>query len=233
MVQGNDAIKNATSILDYVFRELAISYLGRHDLAHVDTSEFSNTALGKGVAEGRTDAISRGLTRGAKLQVIKAAAGSSEPRGSGEPKGSAEDSSRPRGPGRSNVTAVSSASPMGGSISARAAAIATQLNEQPSAFRRDYVPETKPSETVERRIERLAEEAIEEAADAARKSDAVARADERSGDRAPKIEAGQLRARALAQGYTGNSCDECGNFTMVRNGTCEKCDTCGATSGCS
>jgi ribonucleoside-diphosphate reductase alpha chain len=35
MVQGNDAIKNATSILDYVFRELAVSYLDRHDLAHV------------------------------------------------------------------------------------------------------------------------------------------------------------------------------------------------------
>src|SRR5690606_6917083 len=40
MVQGNDAIKNATSILDYVFRELAVSYLGRADLAHVDTSDF-------------------------------------------------------------------------------------------------------------------------------------------------------------------------------------------------
>ncbi len=37
MVVGNDAIKNATSILDYVFRELAVSYLDRHDLAHVDT----------------------------------------------------------------------------------------------------------------------------------------------------------------------------------------------------
>ena len=39
-VQGNDAIKNATSILDYVFRELAISYLGRHDLAHVSAGEY-------------------------------------------------------------------------------------------------------------------------------------------------------------------------------------------------
>jgi ribonucleoside-diphosphate reductase alpha chain len=48
MVIGNDAIKNATSILDYVFRELAVSYLGRHDLAHVDTSDFSNTSLGRG-----------------------------------------------------------------------------------------------------------------------------------------------------------------------------------------
>jgi ribonucleoside-diphosphate reductase alpha chain len=37
MVMGNDAIKNATSILDYIFRELAVSYLGRHDLAHVAT----------------------------------------------------------------------------------------------------------------------------------------------------------------------------------------------------
>ena len=35
LVQGNDAIKNATSMLDYVFRELAVSYLGRDDLAHV------------------------------------------------------------------------------------------------------------------------------------------------------------------------------------------------------
>ena len=60
MVQGNDAIKNATSILDYVFRELAVSYLGRHDLAHVDQSDFSNTALGKGISEGKADAVLQG-----------------------------------------------------------------------------------------------------------------------------------------------------------------------------
>ena len=45
--------------------------------------------------------------------------------------------------------------------------------------------------------------------------------------------AADRRAKSLLQGYTGNSCSECQNFTMVRNGTCEKCDTCGATSGCS
>ena len=38
---------------------------------------------------------------------------------------------------------------------------------------------------------------------------------------------------ARMKGYEGESCGECGNFTMVRNGTCLKCDTCGATSGCS
>src|SRR5665648_21802 len=35
LVTGNETIKNATSVLDYIFRELAVSYLGRNDLAHV------------------------------------------------------------------------------------------------------------------------------------------------------------------------------------------------------
>ena len=48
-VQGNESIKNATSILDYVFRELAVSYLGRNDLAHVEASEMGFDALGKGI----------------------------------------------------------------------------------------------------------------------------------------------------------------------------------------
>ena len=41
------------------------------------------------------------------------------------------------------------------------------------------------------------------------------------------------RAKARLQGYEGDNCGECGNFTLVRNGTCMKCNTCGATSGCS
>ena len=49
--------------------------------------------------------------------------------------------------------------------------------------------------------------------------------------KANPIDAGAERQKALMQGYTGNSCGECGNFTMVRNGTCEKCDTCGARAG--
>src|SRR5262245_39845574 len=40
-------------------------------------------------------------------------------------------------------------------------------------------------------------------------------------------------AEARVKGYEGESCQECGNFTLVRNGTCLKCDTCGGTSGCS
>jgi ribonucleoside-diphosphate reductase alpha chain len=41
------------------------------------------------------------------------------------------------------------------------------------------------------------------------------------------------RAAAKAKGYEGSACPECHNFTMVRNGTCLKCDTCGSTTGCS
>ncbi|MEL6702326.1 MAG: vitamin B12-dependent ribonucleotide reductase, partial [Pseudomonadota bacterium] len=103
IVMGNDAIKNATSILDYVFRELAISYLGRHDLGHVDRSDFGATALGKGVSEGKAEIISRGLTRGHKLAVVKGAGSDGEPAGQlpDAPAGGAAPSG-----GASNVTAI-------------------------------------------------------------------------------------------------------------------------------
>ena len=57
VVQGNDAIKNATSILDYVFRELAISYLGRDDLAHVHTDDLAPDTTGKGPGDSTLPAI--------------------------------------------------------------------------------------------------------------------------------------------------------------------------------
>jgi ribonucleoside-diphosphate reductase alpha chain len=41
------------------------------------------------------------------------------------------------------------------------------------------------------------------------------------------------RASARIQGYEGDACSECGNFTLIRNGACMKCVTCGATNGCS
>jgi ribonucleoside-diphosphate reductase alpha chain len=43
----------------------------------------------------------------------------------------------------------------------------------------------------------------------------------------------QRAAEARMKGYQGDACGSCGNFTLVRNGTCLKCDTCGSTSGCS
>jgi len=46
-------------------------------------------------------------------------------------------------------------------------------------------------------------------------------------------ELGEQRRQARLKGYEGDACGECGQFTMVRNGTCLKCISCGATSGCS
>src|SRR5205823_14925637 len=84
-VQGNDTIKYATSILDSVCRELASSYLERVDLAHVDPSEGSFDALGKGEQEGRPEPnqrfVSKGLTRSRtdKLAVVSSAIAPSAP----------------------------------------------------------------------------------------------------------------------------------------------------------
>jgi ribonucleoside-diphosphate reductase alpha chain len=214
MVQGNDAIKNATSILDYVFRELAVSYLNRHDLAHVDTSDFSNTALGKGIQEGKTNLVSTGWTRGHKPTLIQ---GGQIDRTSGEPKGAAT-AAPAKASGGANVTAFS------GSAARKLEPAVSISTSEIVAFKRDY----------EERAVELAEEIAADAepeitalfSDKAAAEAAAAKSD------AKKLEA-ERRIRSIAQGYTGNMCSECQNFTMVRNGTCEKCDTCGATSGCS
>ena len=80
---GNDAIKNATSILDYVFRELAVSYLEPSLTWPMwSTADFASTALGKGVKDGKAEVVSRGLMRGSKLQVVDSKGVSNEPSGS-------------------------------------------------------------------------------------------------------------------------------------------------------
>ncbi len=215
MVTGNDAIKNATSILDYVFRELAISYLGRHDLAHVDTSDFSNTALGRGVSEGKADVVSKGLTRGYKPTLVS---NNGSERGSAEIKGSATAA-----PARAsaNVTAIS------GNAARKLEATVSVATSEVVAFKRDY------EERARELAEEIAEEVVETEQSATGLFSDKAAADAASAKADAKKVENERRMRSIAQGYTGNMCSECQNFTMVRNGTCEKCDTCGATSGCS
>ena len=114
-VQGNNSIKYATSILDYVFRELAVSYMERFDLAHVDPSGEGFDALGKGVDEGKpasdTRYVSKGLTR-SRTDRLKVMQGGRAP--------TAHLLPRLRGEGRrcsgrvgppSKVTALTSAGP--------------------------------------------------------------------------------------------------------------------------
>ncbi|WP_275782611.1 vitamin B12-dependent ribonucleotide reductase [Pararhizobium gei] len=212
MVQGNDAIKNATSILDYVFRELAVSYLNRHDLAHVDTSDFSNTALGKGISEGKTNLLSTGWTRGHKPTLVSGGS-----MAGAEPKGAAT-AAPAKASGGTNVTAFS------GSAARKLEPAVSISTSEIVAFKRDY--EERAAELVEEVTVEVEQETTALFSDKAAAEAAAAKAD------AKKLET-ERRMRSIAQGYTGNMCGECQNFTMVRNGTCEKCDTCGATSGCS
>ncbi|MDR1389636.1 MAG: adenosylcobalamin-dependent ribonucleoside-diphosphate reductase [Treponema sp.] len=114
MVQGHDYVKMATSVIDYIFRDLAISYLERGDLAQVKPEDLLST--------GTKDSVK---------------------------------------PAKSPV--------------------------------RHKPAQTHPA----------AQEAEREA------------------------------AQARIKGYEGDPCPGCGSFTLVRNGTCMKCDTCGGTTGCS
>jgi ribonucleoside-diphosphate reductase alpha chain len=134
MVSGNDQIKMATSVIDYVFRELAITYLERNDLSHVPAEEIRGDAMGRNPGEGPI----------------------------------AEAEVPPRRAPRAALP-VRAAVPVSGG-SGTAAAGARQMS----------------------------------AAEIAR-----------------------------LKGYEGETCGECGQFTMVRNGTCLKCVSCGTTTGCS
>lgn len=147
MVQGNDMIKMSSSILDYIFRELAISYLARADLGHVNADDLAIDAMGTGEKQSdiERDSAGTGFFRQRNIVVLHGS-------------GTGTD-------GRMTDTAPKSG---GGDASAATAS------------------------TVSAQIQ-----------------------------------------HARMQGYEGENCPECGNFTLVRNGTCLKCNTCGATTGCS
>ena len=178
-VQGNDAIKNATSILDYVFRELAISYLGRNDLAHISPDEIGKTVLGGGVDRGQGAGLRRsGAKRSARLRRL-AGPRALEGRQADAGASRAGESSVHVGGSGAHGGFVQGATALKGELAERAAlSVGSSLAPQ---------------------VETVAEK----------------------------------RAEARMKGYVGESCPECGNFTMVRNGTCLKCDTCGGTTGCS
>ncbi len=171
-VQGNETIKNATSILDYIFRELAVSYLDRTDLAHVKPEGVTFDELGRGDEEGKRNFEEVPNSGGnSPIDVLRqvASAGFTRQR-------------MPQG-----FTVLNGG--MGG---------ATGLNGA--------------GETV------AVLSTLEVGTTTALASGTV------------QVDA---RAKAKMQGYEGDPCGDCGNYTLVRNGTCMKCNTCGGTSGCS
>jgi adenosylcobalamin-dependent ribonucleoside-diphosphate reductase len=155
-VVGHQNIKMATSLLDYIFRELAVSYLGRYDLAHVQPS-MEMDAMGVGSSD----------------DYLAEEEGPTHVR----PAGVAEQ-----------FHPVSSHLRPGAS-------------ESPKPMRAPMTHDTAPAAMTAATTSTMT------------KTDAI--------------------SASKAKGYTGNACAECGQLTMVRNGACEKCDNCGATSGCS
>jgi ribonucleoside-diphosphate reductase alpha chain len=182
MVQGNDSIKNATSILDYIFRELAVSYLDRTDLAHVKPEGHAFDDLGRGEEEGVSNVRSPSENASAKsIEVLKQI--------------SSTGYLRKRMPQELVV------------LQGGAGAVAFDSSIDPQVVLQTLVPETAKAPT---------------------SSTAVS-----SGTVATGATSLDLRSKAKMQGYEGDPCGECGNYTLVRNGTCMKCNTCGGTSGCS
>ena len=189
IVTGNETIKNATSILDYIFRELAVSYLERHDLAHVDPREIvGETGLGTGDEELEHDTpsamsahkfVSKGLTRGLGPSMMLV---------------------------RGN-TALAMDTETHSSIEMMQQTVTTAFAKTETTL---LHAGTSPVENVTP-LGRPASQNVG----------------------TKTMTAHERRAEAKVKGYEGEDCRECGNFTLVRNGTCLKCDTCGSTSGCS
>jgi len=175
MVQGNDSIKNATSILDYVFRELAVSYLDRTDLAHVKPEGQGFDELGRGEQEGK-----RNFTEAESARVRPAMDMIRQLSSTGY--------LRKRLPQELSV--------LQGGLSAT---LSTSLDAAPRTA--EVVGSTQT----------IGETTLSSVGAAVM----------------------DQRTKAKMQGYEGDPCGECGNFTLVRNGTCMKCNTCGGTSGCS
>lgn len=175
LVEGNDSIKMSTSILDYVFRELAVSYLGRYDLAHVEPADIRFDTLGSGTNEERTNADPAAAE--ASLEAALRGLASN-------------------GYVRNKLTVLD-----GGAAA------------QPAVSRSHEV------------IDEIATEAVAVAGGGDVQSLSVTQT-------TSSIQIDHVH-KARIQGYEGDPCEECGNFTLVRNGTCLKCDTCGGTTGCS
>ncbi len=192
MVQGNETIKNATSILDYIFRELAVSYLDRTDLAHVKPEGASFDDIGRGEEEGVSNIKEMSETAASRsLEVLKQI--------------SSTGYLRKRLPQELVV--------LQGGVSSGATALGNAPD--PVGALHTLVPETADG---------LA-------------GGTMLKGTGTSGPAATALGTGTVsvdpRAKARMQGYEGDPCGDCGNYTLVRNGTCLKCNTCGGTTGCS
>ncbi|MDR0487264.1 MAG: vitamin B12-dependent ribonucleotide reductase [Treponema sp.] len=187
MVQGHDYVKMATSVIDYIFRDLAISYLKRSDLGQVKPEDLLATGT-KGDSEGTES---------------KQRYGENEKKSAGFKPQGASSASASQTMGKSVIKPQSEN--QGGAVRAQGAAFPPQ-----SAIAPATAPAIAPALSVQ-------------------PAPVAAPIGVLEIDQPEVIKIIQARIK----GYEGDPCSACGSFTLLRNGTCMKCDTCGSTTGCS
>ncbi len=192
VVKGHNNIKMVTSVIDYVFRELAISYLDRTDLCQVLDEDLLNTTTGQGDEPQARDR-------------------SSEPR---VPRKEGRPDRAPRSFGFDHSHHKNQAKTNGDSGDSGEA----------KARRNDHDATANAKElTIETTLDRagtlvLVDPELHWEVD---------------GQRQDREKLLSLLREARLKGYEGDPCSSCNAFTLVRNGTCLKCLSCGTTSGCS
>lgn len=199
MVNGNPRIKMSTSIIDYIFRELAITYLDRQDLAQVQLEDLRVDSVTKSPEYESEEVMFERVVPFREPSPFKF----TTPRSGHVESDHVEklDISTPK-----PVEAVPT--------TPRLTSVVSSAGNSPAAGS-TAVKATAPSATY----------VVNGAAVPVALS---------SAPRPGKVEGSARKMQeARLKGYEGDPCRECGQFTMVRNGTCLKCNTCGATSGCS
>jgi ribonucleoside-diphosphate reductase alpha chain len=184
IVQGHDYVKMATSVIDYIFRDLAISYLKRNDLGQIKPEDLLATGT-----RNEPDTKRRAPEEkqsGGRGPLLNSAPAAGNPLQAGGP---------------SSLDTVRSAA--GGKVSSR--------TQGPMGL--DNSPAGRPIPAIQTLIAEPAPHVQE----------------------TPKAEQSEILkiVEARIKGYEGDPCSSCGSFTLIRNGTCMKCDTCGGTTGCS
>ncbi len=206
-VQGHDNIKMSTSVIDYIFRELALSYLGRTDLVQVKPEDLRGDSIGK---PSQSPAY--------------------------EDEKVESDNFQGQVPGRAHEDHT---------------AAGFQPNSGQEALPFDVNPQSVGSPTWElEQKQKKAQPQYEErivsghgangkilvespsVPSVANRPQVVASVAKAKGTSEVSMIVEKIR-QARLKGYEGDPCSNCGAFTMVRNGVCLKCDSCGETSGCS
>ena len=187
MVTGNDRIHMATSIIDYVFRELAITYLDRTEVAHMGQVDLSSTSTAEEEYEAAVYADADApATHGTSIEAPPALPA----------------------PNPELVVPIAGGS---GVAEAPPAEPPTPAADAPSTPAPEPRTDTPSAASTSVEAPKATSTAV-----SLELSDTAART---------------LRARQM--GFEGDPCLDCGQMMMVRSGTCLKCVSCGATSGCS